>query len=128
MSAWKPEGYPSMSPYLICKDAESVIGFATQVLGAEVLRRFDHPDGSVMHTELRIDDSILMIGGGATDMQSDGAHLHVYVPDAAAVFERAVAAGATVIQEPARSNDDDDLRGGVRDASGTSWWFASQPA
>ena len=126
MPPWKPADYPSMSPYLACRDAEGLIAFLQQAFGGVLLRRFDRPDGSLMHAEVRIDDSIVMIGGGATNVQSTGAHIHLYVPDAAAVFDRAAAAGATVVQEPQRKREDDDLRGGVRDASGTTWWIATQ--
>ncbi|MGD9806295.1 MAG: VOC family protein [Hyphomicrobiaceae bacterium] len=123
---WKPANYPSMSPYLICSDAEALISFLEQAFGGVLQRSFDRPDGSLMHAEVKIDDSILMIGGSATAAQSAAPHIHLYVPDAQAAFDRAVAAGATVVQEPQRKRDDDDLRGGVQDASGTTWWIASQ--
>lgn len=124
--AWKPEGYPAMSPYLICPEAEALIGFVAAAFGGVLLRRFDRPDGSLMHAEMRIDDSVLMIGGGATAARAEGAHLHLYVPDVAAAFARALAAGATAVQEPRRKTSDDDLRGGVRDPFGTTWWLAAQ--
>lgn len=123
---YKPENYPSMSPYVICSNGDALIGFVEAALGGVVQRRFDRPDGSLMHAEVKIDDSVLMIGGGATSVQSATPHIHLYVPDALAVFERAVAAGATVVQEPQRKRENDDLRGGVRDSSGTTWWIASQ--
>lgn len=123
---WKPEGYPSISPYLICQDAETVIAFLTAAFGGVLQRRFDRPDGSLMHAEVRIDDSVVMIGGGATGAASAPAHVHLYVEDARATFARAVDAGAAVVQEPARKTEDDDLRGGVQDASGTTWWIATQ--
>ncbi|WP_353189581.1 VOC family protein [Pandoraea pnomenusa] len=124
--SWKPEHYPSMSPYLVCADAPALIAFVERAFGGVLMRRFDRPDGSVMHAELKIDDSILMLGGGATDVDATASHIHLYVPDAAAAFERAVAAGASVIQPLQRKRADDDLRGGVQDASGTTWWIASQ--
>lgn len=124
MAHWKPEGYPSMSPYLICDNAESVIAFVEHVFGGVLLRRFNRDDGSLMHAEVRIDDSVLMIGGSSAEGAAP--HIHVYVSDAKAVFERAKAYGATVVQDPIRKRDDDDLRGGVCDPSGTTWWIASQ--
>lgn len=124
--AWKPDDYPSMSPYVICSDGNALIEFVEQAFGGVLQRRFDRSDGSLMHAEVRIDDSVLMIGGGATSARSSAPHIHLYVPDALAVFDRAVAAGATVVKEPQRSRDDDDLRGGVQDPSGTTWWIASQ--
>jgi uncharacterized glyoxalase superfamily protein PhnB len=66
MSSWKPTGYPSMSPYLICNDAQRLIDFVQSAFSAVVLRKFNRPDGSLLHVEVRIDDSVLMIGGGGT--------------------------------------------------------------
>lgn len=123
---WKPDDYPSMSPYIICSDGDALIGFVEQAFGGVLQRRYERSDGTLMHAEVRIDDSILMIGGGAAAAQSAAPHIHLYVPDALAVFDRAVGAGATVVQEPQRKRDDDDLRCGVQDFSGTTWWIASQ--
>ena len=88
MPDWKPASYPSLSPYLICADPDALIAFLATVFGASVERRFDRPDGSLMHAELRIDDSIVMLGGGATEYRSGEVHLHLYVPDAQAVYQR----------------------------------------
>lgn len=128
MAPWKPASYPSLSPYLICQDAERLIAFLEAAFGGELQRRFDRPDGSLMHAEVRIDDSIVMIGGGATETTGAPSHLHLYVLDARATFERAVAAGATVVREPVQTRPDDDLRGGVQDPWGVTWWIATQCA
>ena len=126
MTAWKPAGNPSMSPYLICEDAEALIRFVQDAFGGTLLRRFDRPDGSLMHAEIRVDDGVVMVGGGATDARTSAPHVHLYLPDAAATYARAIAAGATPVQEPRRGSEDDDLRGGLRDASGTTWWLATR--
>ncbi|WP_373473661.1 VOC family protein [Sphingorhabdus lacus] len=126
MSAWKPEGYSSVSPYLMCADPEGLIAFLVAVFGAGQVRRFDRPDGSLMHAEMRIDDSIVMVGGGATQHLSSEVHIHLYVPDAAAVYERALAQGAEAVQPPMRKSADDDLRGGFKDPAGNIWWVATQ--
>lgn len=123
---WKPEGYPSISPYLICADAERLIAFLHRVFDAALLRRFDRPDGTLMHAEMRLDDSVVMIGGGATAAQAAGPHLHVYVADVDAVFARALAAGAVTVQSPLRKDAQDDYRGGFSDGLGNTWWIASQ--
>ncbi|QGY81752.1 VOC family protein [Sphingorhabdus lacus] len=126
MSAWKPEGYSSVSPYLMCADPEGLIAFLVAVFGAGQVRRFDRPDGSLMHAEMRIDDSIVMVGGGATQHLSSEVHIHLYVPDAAAVYDRALAQGAEAVQPPIRKSADDDLRGGFKDPAGNIWWVATQ--
>jgi PhnB protein len=125
MSEWKPSSYPSLSPYLICSEAVELIDFLQRAFDGELQRRFDRPDGSLQHAEIRIDDSIVMIGGGATDAVGAPVHLHLYVADAQAAFDRAVAAGASVVQTPVQSGDD-DLRGGVHDRWGNVWWLATQ--
>jgi uncharacterized glyoxalase superfamily protein PhnB len=126
MSEWKPASYPSVSPYLICVNAEDIIRFLEGVFDGAVTRRVDRSDGTLMHAEVRIDDSIVMIGGGATDQQSQGPHIHVYVRDAQAVYDRAIQNGAQSVQAPTRKRADDDFRGGFRDAAGTTWWVATQ--
>jgi uncharacterized glyoxalase superfamily protein PhnB len=126
VNSWKPDGYPSLSPYLIATDARALILFIERAFGGVLVRQFERSDGSLMHAEVRIDDSVVMIGGGATDASSGPSHIHLYVPDAQAAFDRAVAAGGQVVQAPVRKDTNDDLRAGVRDASGTTWWVAQQ--
>lgn len=126
MTEWKPAAYPSLSPYLICPEPEQLIDFLVAVFDARLERRFNHPDGALGHAELRIDDSVVMIGGGQSEYLSAEVHLHLYVPDAQAVYDRAMAAGGTAVREPERKADDDDLRGGFRDPAGTIWWVATQ--
>lgn len=119
---YKPAGHNSLSPYLIVENAQVTLDFIDAVFSArpEMVHRM--PDGSIGHAEIRIDDTILMVGqmpGGAT-----GAHVHVYVPDVDDSFARAKAAGGKVVQEPVQK-DDPDKRGGVTDPSGITWWLAT---
>ena len=93
MSEWKPPAYPLISPYLICREPERVIEFMIAVFDASLARRFDRQDGSLMHAETRIDDSIVMIGGGAAEYLSSEVHVQVYVADAQAVYDRTIASG-----------------------------------
>lgn len=124
MSEWKPDGYNSVSPYLICDDADTMISFLQGAFHGEQLRRFENPDGTVMHAEVRIDDTIVMVGGSPGG--GAGAHIHLYVPEVEETFSRAIAAGAEVVHAPKRRRDDDDQRGGVRDMCGNTWWISSQ--
>ena len=118
----KPDGYPTLSPYLIVADPTAVLDFAAQVFGAERLRVIAHDDGRVVHAECRIDDSVLMMGGAPDAVP---AHLHLYLADADDAFDRALAAGAVEVQ-PMTEQGDGDRRGGVRDPSGTTWWISRQ--
>ncbi|SLN14779.1 Glyoxalase-like domain protein [Roseivivax jejudonensis] len=119
---YKPDGYPDVSPYLVVADVEAALRFAETVFGAERLRIFHRDDGSVMHAEMRIGDSVVMLGGATGGTP---AMLHVYVPDAEAAFDRATAAGATILQEM-QDKGDGDLRGGVADTTGTQWYISRQ--
>ncbi|KRS11796.1 hypothetical protein XM53_13860 [Roseovarius atlanticus] len=118
----KPQGYPDVSAYLIVPDAAAVLDFCAAAFNADRLRVIARDGGGILHAECRIGDSVVMMGE-----MPDGpdAHLHLYLADAEAAFDRAVAAGAEIVQ-PMQSQDDGDLRGGVRDTSGTTWWIARQ--
>ena len=125
-NSWKPEGYTSVSPYLVVENAAGTIGFVQRVFDAVELRRFPGPAGRVMHAEVRIGDTVVMIADGMPpDWPAVPAHVHVYVEDVDATFRRALEAGAEPVQEPVKK-DDADRRGGVRDAGGTTWWIATK--
>jgi PhnB protein len=122
---YKPEGYTSVAPYLIVDGAERTIEFARRAFDALELRRFPAQNGAIMHAEIRIDDTVVMLADGGPGWPPVPAHVHVYVRDVDDTYRRALAAGATPVQEPVKK-DDDDKRGGVKDAGGTTWWIATK--
>jgi PhnB protein len=125
MPGHKPRGYPSVSAYLVVNGAERVIDFLERTFDATELRRLDRPDGSIMHVEVRIDDSVIMLADATDSWPSYPSVLHVYVADVDATYRRALAAGGVSIQEPEQKGDP-DRRGGVKDPAGNSWWMATQ--
>jgi PhnB protein len=124
-AGYKPAGYTSVAPYLIVAGANATIDFVKEVFDATELRRFADPDGRVMHAEVRLDDTVVMFGDAAEGWPAAPAHVHVYVSDVDATYARALAAGATPVQEPVQKQDE-DKRGGVRDAGGTTWWISTR--
>jgi len=122
---WKPADYNRVSPYLIVDGAARTIDFLVEAFAAERLRQYPAPDGKLMHAEVRIGDSVIMIADGNEGWPPIGAHVHVYVPDVDETYRRALAAGAESIQEPVKK-DDEDRRGGVKDRGGTTWWIATR--
>lgn len=124
-SSYKPEGYTSVAPYLIVPDAAKAIEFVVSVFGGKELRRFSDPNGRIMHAEVRIDDTVVMLGNSTDGWPPVPCHVHVYVPDVDAIYHRALAAGAQSVQEPVKK-DDADKRGGVKDSGGTTWWIATK--
>jgi PhnB protein len=124
-SAFKPDGYPTASPYLVVSDASKTIDFLEAALDGEEIRRFAADDGRIMHAEVRIDDSVIMLGEGGEGWPAIGSFVHVYVADVDASYARALAQGGTSVQEPVK-RDDADKRGGVKDPGGTTWWLATK--
>lgn len=124
-AAHKPQGYTAVAPYLIVNGASGTIDFLKRVFGATELRRFPDPSGRVVHAEVRIDDTVLMIADDAPAWPPVPSHVHVYVSDVDATYRRALDAGATSVQEPVKK-EDEDKRGGVKDAGGTTWWIATR--
>lgn len=120
----KPHGYTTVSPYLIVDGAGATIDFLTRVFGAVELRRFPDAEGKLLHAEVRIDDTVLMVADGGPGWPPIPSFVHVYVPDVDATYQRALDAGAESVQAPVQQGDE-DKRGGVRDPGGTTWWIAT---
>jgi len=124
-SHYKPQGYNSVSPYLIVSDATASLDFLVRTFAATELYRLQGDDGKIMHAEIRIDDSVLMLADGGDGFPAQPAHVHVYVADVDACYQKALAAGATPVQEPVQK-EDADKRGGVKDSGGTTWWIGTK--
>ncbi len=121
----KPDKYSTVSPYLIVDGASATIDFVKEVFGAVELREFPDPGGKIIHAEVRIDDTVLMIADSNEAWPGLQSHVHVYVHDVDATYRRALDAGAESIQEPVKK-EDEDKRGGVKDPGGTTWWIATR--
>jgi len=125
--AHKPDGYSAVSPYLIVDGASATIDFLVRVFGAAELRRFPDDSGKLMHAEVRIDDTVVMLADGGEGWPPVPSYVHVYVADVDDTYRRALEAGASPVQEPVKK-DDDDRRGGFKDPGGTTWWIATKVA
>ena len=127
-----PEGYHAVTPYLIIDGAAQAIEFYKKALGAEELVRMPEPDGRIGHAEIRVGDSPIMLADehpeiGARSPKAYGGSpvsIHLYVEDVDSTFNRAVAAGAKVLQ-PVSDQFYGDRRGGVEDPFGYAWYIAT---
>jgi PhnB protein len=116
-----PEGYHTLTPYLVVDGAEKIIRFMKDAFGAQpVFEPMMRPDGKVMHAEYRIGDSVVMISDSSERAQATSAMLHLYVPNVDATYQKALKAGATSLMEPADMFYG-DRSGGVKDAAGNRW-------
>lgn len=127
-----PEGYPSVTPYLVVDGAADAIDFYTSVLGATERMRMGGEGGKVGHAELEIGNSVVMLADehpevGARGPRSVGGTpvtLHVYVEDADSVFERAIEAGAKSLR-PVETQFYGDRLGSFEDPFGHEWSVAT---
>ena len=119
-----PDNYHSITPYLMAPGASRLIEFLKEAFGAVESERMTNPDGAVMHAEVRIGDSMLMLTDGGGGWKPMPAALYLYVNDADATYQRALAAGATSVMEPV-TQFYGDRHGGVKDPSGNIWWIAT---
>jgi PhnB protein len=122
-----PEGYHTITPYLVAQNAPGLIDFVKQVFGGEETFRTIGSAGGI-HAEVRVGDSMLMMGGGGAELSWSGktwpTALHIYVKDTDAAYERALKAGAQSIQPPA-DQDYGERSGSVKDQSGNHWYIAT---
>lgn len=120
-----PAGFQTVTPYLTVPDARKQIEFLKQAFGAtttEVLHA--DSDGSIRHAELKIGNSMIMLGQARDQWKARPAGFYLYVPDCDVVYKRALQAGAKSIMEPA-DQFYGDRHGGVEDAAGNHWWIAT---
>ncbi len=120
-----PEGYQNVIPYLLVEGAAELTTFLTNAFDAKVRQRLDRPDGSVMHVELEIGDSIVMIGEPMAQFGAMPSSIYLYVEDCDAIYQRALEAGATSIMQPTDMPHAGERYGGVKDTSGNLWWVAT---
>ena len=127
-----PEGYHTLTPYLIVKGAARALDFYAKALGAKELFRMAEPSGRVGHAEMSIGDSRFMLAdefpdaGAVAPVEGQGhcVSFLLYVPDVDAAFARAVAAGAKAVR-PVQDQFYGDRSGTLRDPFGHQWTLAT---
>ena len=127
-----PEGYHSVTPYLILSGAGDAIGFYKKALGAEEVMRLADPGGKVHHAEISIGDSRIMLADEHPEIQAlspktiggSPVSIHLYVEDVDRAVERAVAAGAKLVR-PVADQFYGDRVGGIEDPFGYRWFIAT---
>ncbi len=118
-----PKGYHTVTPSLPVKGAAKLIDFIKAAFGGEELMRMPMPSGEIMHAEVRIGDSVVMLTD-AIQQPPTTSSLFLYVPDVDALYKRAVKAGATSVSEPADMFWGDRMAQ-VKDHFGNSWGIAT---
>ena len=126
MDTFKPAGYTSLSPYLIVDESQRLVDLLKKIFEATELRRFDDESGTILHLELKIDDTVIMLSTSTKDYPANTTMLHVYVPDVIKTFNLAVENGCTAIEQPTNKPGDPDTRGAFMDFAGNYWAVGTQ--
>ena len=127
-----PEGYHTVTPYLILSGAGDAIAFYKKALGAEEVMRLGGPGGKIGHAEIKIGNSRIMLADKHPELQAlsprtvggSPVSIHLYVENADAAVERAVAAGAKLVR-PVADQFYGDRVGGIEDPFGYRWFIAT---
>lgn len=124
----KPQGYTTMTPFLVCSPAAQAITFYGAVFGAELVSRMDNPNGTVMHAELSLGDGRLQLSDPSAEYElvpplpagPDSGSICIYVSDVDVVLAAAVEHGA-LVREPPSSFVTGDRYASIRDPFGHRW-------
>jgi PhnB protein len=119
-----PEGYRTVTPYLIVRNADKLLEFLKKAFNAQVTDEHRLPDGSIMHADVIIGDSHVMMGQAKEQWREMTGSILLYVPDADATYKAALQAGGKSIQEMT-THFYGDRSGGVEDPSGVTWWIST---
>lgn len=119
-----PEGYHTVTPFLTVDDPDALIKFLQQAFDAEVKYMMRDGQGNIQHAEVRVGDSMLMMGKARDQWRPRPAYFYLYVPDCDAMYKKALAAGGKSIQD-LTTHAYGDRSGAVRDAQGNDWWIAT---
>jgi uncharacterized glyoxalase superfamily protein PhnB len=118
------EGFHTLTPYFVVEGASELMEFLQQAFDAEEILRVPKPDGTLMHAEARIADSMVEMADATPQYAAMEAAVHLYVPDADAAYRRALEAGATSLYKP-MDQEYGDREAGVRDPFGNNWYIGT---
>ncbi len=120
----KPDGTHTITPYLSLENADAFLAFVQKAFGAAEPRALRRPDGKVMHAEVKIGDSTIMVGECCQEMGAMPSGLYLYVEDTDATYKQALEAGATTVMEPTDMFWGDRMAS-VKDPCGNMWSIAT---
>lgn len=119
-----PEGFHTVTPYLLVEDVPALMAFLKNAFAAEEIMRSAFDDGTVNHAQMRIGDSMVMMGQAQDEYPPMPTMLYLYVDDVDGVYERALLAGGVSLREPS-DQEYGDRAAGVRDRFDNQWWVAT---
>jgi PhnB protein len=119
-----PDGYHTVTPYIVVRGAANLIEFLQQGFKAKEICRILHPEGCIMHAEVKIGDSIIMLSEARGEFQPMPSSIFLYVENTDATYDRALQAGGISMMEP-KDEFWGDRHASVKDPSGNHWSIAT---
>ena len=120
-----PEGYHTVTSWIVSRDTGQLLAFVKEAFGAEEIARVHNEDGTIGHSEFRVGDSIVMAFDAKEEWPDTPGFLRLYVEDGDAVYRRALEAGASSVTEMTELFFGDRV-GRVRDPQGNLWWIQTR--
>ena len=118
------EGFRAITPYLFAQNAAQLIEFISKAFGGEEVYRKQRPDGAITHAEMRVGDSMLMLGEATEQFGPMPTSIYLYVSDSDSVYQNALRVGGTSVF-PIMTLPNGERYGGVKDPCGNVWWIAT---
>jgi PhnB protein len=118
-----PEGYPQLMPYLIVNNATAFIAFTQKVFGAAERYKAMRNEQAIMHAEIAIGKSVIMLADVTEEFKQQNAGMFIYVDDCDTVYQKAMDNGATTRMPPADQSYGRSC--GIDDGFGNTWWITS---
>ena len=119
-----PAGHHTVTPYMVVEDVPRLVEFLKDAFGATELECIEGPDGRIMHAQIRIGDSMIMMGQANENFPPLTSAIYLYVIDTDATYKQALEAGGDSLMEPA-DQFYGDRNAGVKDPCGNLWWIAT---
>lgn len=119
-----PDGFHTVTPYLIVTDVPLLIDFLKQAFDAKEIYRSTTPEGTVNHAQVQVGDSMVMMGQAQAEWPAMPTMLYLYMEDVDSWYHRALQAGGTSVRELTDEVYGDRV-GGVKDPVGNQWWIAT---
>lgn len=119
-----PEGYHTITPYLIVEGADKLIEFIEKVFGGKVTTKVQDDTGRINHAEMKVGDSMLMLAEAGAEWKPTKTMLHLYVEAADETYQKALDAGAEMVREPV-DQFYGDRNATVKDAFGNIWGIST---
>jgi len=121
----RPQGFSTLTPFIMAKEVDKIIDFAKQAFGGEVTSILHNSKGEVWHCQMKIGDSMIMFADTMGEHDGTTSCQYLYVDNPDAVYKKAVAAGGKEFAKP-EDQFYGDRAGGVIDPAGNYWWVAKQ--